>query len=452
MSLSRHLFSCLTFSLLAIAACGDEPPKQFADAATIDARRDDAAADAAPDAAMPGVVKAIAVRFGQIMEGATVIFQNADGSTISTKLTDATGEASETMLPGGIVNILLEQALVLRRATARGGPSNEVVSFVGVKPGDVLRTSDVTPNIAFVAREVMLPPQPQRVFLNIMTSCAYGGVLTTTPTITVALDPACTTTSIFVSARDSSNLSLGSFYKANVTVPATGAIDLSAETFAADRQLDIVVSNPSAEVNSIFVTGSLSDGKHEYASTDNSQFSPSPVLATNNGAVTISGAIGPELLLRSSLGRGNSGHQEFFELAAPATSYTLNLTGQLLPWIDTVPTLNVATGEVTWTEAPGDAPEAIQFRAYVYRPDTALSFARTVISPYRMGAVKIPKLPGTAAQYDLVATDIPNLGVALVKVGLGYDLLRPLLSRTYNTGVLQGQRGRVRFSYSQFLD
>lgn len=448
MSLPRQLFSCLTLSLLATAACGDEPSKQFADAATIDARRD----DAAPDAAVAGVVKAVAVRYGQIMVGATVVFQNADGSTISTKLTDATGEASETMLPGGIVNILLEQGPISGRAIARGGPANEVVSFLGVKPGDVLRTSDVSPNIAFVAREFTLPTLPQGGFLNIMTSCAYGGLLTTTPTITVALDPACTTTSVFVSMRDAANVSLGSFYKANVTVPATGPIDLSAETFAADRQLDVAVNNTPAEVGSLVVTGSLSDGKLEYASTDNSQFSPSPVLATNTGAVTISGAVGPDLLMRSSLSRGNNGYQEIYELAAPATAYTLNLTGQVLPWIDTFPALNVANGEVTWTETPGDVPEATQFRAYVYRPDTMLSFARTVIAPYRTGAVKIPKLPGAAAQYDLVATDTPNFGIALVKVGVGYDLLRPLLSRTYNTGALQGQRGRVRFSYSQFLD
>ena len=114
--------------------------------------------------------------------------------------------------------------------------------------------------------------------------------------------------------------------------------------------------------------------------------------------------------------------------------------------------LNVATGEVTWTEVPGDAPEAIQFRAYVYRADTSLSFTRTVVAPYRMGAVKIPKLPGTAAQYDFTATDTLNIGVALVKVGVGYDLLRPLLARTFDNSALQGQRGRVRFSYSPILD
>jgi hypothetical protein len=156
--------------------------------------------------------------------------------------------------------------------------------------------------------------------------------------------------------------------------------------------------------------------------------------------------------MRPGLTRGSVGYQEMIELAAPASAYTLNLTGQLLPWVDTLPALNIATGDATWTETPGDAPEAIQFRAYAFRSDTNLSFARTVIAPYRMGAVKIPKLPGAAAQYDFLATDTPNLGVALVKVGVGYDLLRPLLARTFSNGALQGQRGRVRFSYSQFLD
>jgi hypothetical protein len=448
MSLPRQLFSGLTLSLLATAACGDEPSKQFADAPTIDART----ADAAPDAAVPGIVKAVAVRYGQIIEGATVIFQNADGSTISTKLTDATGEASETMLPGGIVNIVLAEGPVLGRFAVRGGPANEVVSFLGVKPGDVLRTGDASPNLTFATREFTLPTLPPGAFLNIMTSCGNNGVLTATPPITVSLDAACTTTSVFVSIRDPMNLSIGSFYKANVTVPATGPINLSAETFAADRQLDVAVNNTPADVSSLVVTGSLSDGRLEYASADNSQFSPSPVLAANAGVVTISGAVGPDLLVRTGLNRGNNGYQEIFELAAPAAAYALSLTGQVLPWVDTFPALNIATGEVTWTETPGDTPEAIQFRAYTFRADTKLSFARTVIAPYRMGAVKIPKLPGTAAQFDFLATDAPSLGIALVKVGVGYDLLRPLLSRTYGTTALQGQRGRVRFSYSQFLD
>ncbi len=448
MSLPRQLFSCLTLSLLATAACGDDPAKQFADAPTPDAR----SIDAAPDAQVPGIVKAVAVRFGKILEGATVIFQNADGSTISTKPTDATGEASETMLPGGTVNIVMEQGPISGRAIARGGPANEVVSFVGVKPGDVLRTGDTYPTLTYVTRELTLPTLPQGALLNILISCANNGLVSGVPPITISLDAACTTTSVFVAVRDANNNPVGSFYKATVAIPATGAINVASETFTADRQLNVAVNNTPTDVSSLLVTCSLSDGKFEYAFTDNNQFSPSPVLASNSGAVTISGALGPDLLVRSSLSRGNNGYQEIFELAAPATTYALSLTGLVLPWVDTQPVLNVATGEVTWTETPGDAPEAIQFRAFTFRADTNLSFARTVIAPYRMGAVKIPKLPGTAAQYDFLATDRTNLGIALIKVGVGYDVLRPLLSRTYGTGALQGQRGRVRFSYIQFLD
>ncbi len=440
MSLSRRVFSCVALSLLATTACGDEPSKQFADAATPDA----------PVGPVAGTVKAVAVRYGQILKGATVIFQNADGSTISTKLTDANGEATETMLPGGVVNILLEQEV--RPLTVRGGPANEVISFLGVKPGDVLRTSDVRPTLTFVTREFTLPPLPPGAILNIITSCANNGVISSTPPITVSLDAACTTTGIFVAVRNNMNLSVGSFYKANVTIPATGAINLSAETLVADRQLGVAVTNTPAEVASLMLTGSLGASWLDFASSDNYEFSPSPVQAANTGTISISGASGLDLLMRLNLRHNNGARQDIFELTAPATEYPLNLTGQLLPWIDSRTALDIATGEVTWTETPGAAPEAILFEATVVRSAGDLSFARTVIAPYRMGSIKIPKLPGAAARFDFVATDTPYSSVALVNVGVGYDLLRPVLARTYNNPALQDQRGRVRFSYSPVLE
>jgi hypothetical protein len=445
MSLSRNLFSLTAISLLANVACGDEPSKQFADAnKTIDSRT----VDAAPDAPVAGIVKAVSIRFGQILPGATVIFQNADGTTISTKTTDANGEATETMLPGGTVNIVLEPQLAKRKTAAFGGPTNEVVSFIGVKPGDVLRSGDLFVDTSLVSHQVNLPTVVGLARVEINTSCGQT-FLANEPPFMINLETGCTTANMLVVMRDANNAPLGSFYKANVTIPATGAIDLSAETLVANTTYNVSVTNVPTDVSTMNVYIARSAGRIE-AATDSSYFQPATVAATNNGAVILFGATTPDLLAQTNLFRTNSGFQQLIDLVAPSASYSVDLAGQVLPWFDALPALNAATGEVTWTESAGAAPEAIQFRASTFRQATSLSFARTVIAPYHVGSLKIPKLPGPAAQYDFITDDNPNLAVALIKVGVGYDVLRPVLAHPFDRTTLQGQRGRAQVSYSNF--
>ncbi|HPH66187.1 MAG TPA: carboxypeptidase-like regulatory domain-containing protein [Kofleriaceae bacterium] len=445
MTPQRYLLSLTVLSLVGVTGCGDEPSKQFADAnPNVDARLGDAALDA-PAA---GVVKAVSIRFGEIVPGATVIFQNADGSTISTKTTDANGEATETMLPGGTVNIVLEQTFTKRKTVAFGGPTNEVISFVGVKPGDVLRSGDLFAVAPMMSHQINLPTVPGVSRIEIATSCG-NAFLINEPPFLIDLETGCTTANMLVVMRDANNGTLGTFYKGNVTIPASGAIELSTEPLLADSTFNVSATNVPADINSLNMYIARSAGRIEGA-TDNAFFQPETVAATNTGTVQIYGATAPDLLAQTNYFRANGGFQQLVELVAPSTAYALDFAGQVLPWFDSQPALNLATSEVTWTESAGAAPEAIQFRATTFRQAAGFSFARTVIAPYQLGSLKIPKLPGPAAKYDFIADDNPNLGVALIKVGVGYDVLRPLLAHPFDRSTLQGQRGRARVSYSNF--
>jgi hypothetical protein len=405
------------FGLLASLSCGDDPKRQLTDAAPAV----DGATDArSPDANVGGIVKVTAILFGSIVPDATVIFQNADGSEISSKKTDVLGQASETMLPGGIVNVVLESPV------PTGGPSNTVVSFVEVKPGDVLSTGKLSSIASFLTHDITLPPSGAGSDSITATSeCGSAFSLPSNGIGTIGIRDNCTMTDFFVRSRNASGTDVGAFLKKNVAIPA-GAITIVGETYKLDKTFKLNINNVPSDIMTLSASALLSDGKTDLFPSSFSSFTPVPVALNNTGTVTIPDVAAPVVQVSINMQQTPSSNfrQDVYDNTAVA-DYTLDLTGKLLPWITTVPTLDSGTATITWTEASGGvAPEAIIAFASEFRTPPGVSFGRYIIAPYRAGTLKVPRLSGDAAKYDFVASDTPSIGVHMMKAGVGYDAIR----------------------------
>lgn len=128
--------------LIPIAGCGDDggadtDASVTADAAVADAGPDaapaaDAAPDATPDAAPPGAVTiTILDPADQGVAGIDLVFSNADGSLISHQLTDAAGQATETVPGDAMISLALMD-----------GGSRVLYTIGHVQPGDAIVFSD----------------------------------------------------------------------------------------------------------------------------------------------------------------------------------------------------------------------------------------------------------------------------------------------------------------------
>jgi hypothetical protein len=445
--------SFATLGLVAALSCGDDPKRQLTDAATpVDGAADARRVDASPDATTAGLVKVTAILFGTILPNATVIFQNADGSEISTKTTDALGQVSETMIPGGIVNVVLESTTL-----PVGGPSNIVMSFVGVKPGDVLTTGTPFVSTTSTARDISLPPAGSGSdSMTAVSECGSQSSLSN-GIGSIFMQDGCTTANFYVTARDIIGTGIGSFYKKDVTIPATGTITIAGETYKPDKTLKIALNNVPSDVVSVSSSLLLGDGKIDFYPFNFLAYAPLPVVANNSGTAQVPDIAAPVLQASTQVRKDTvSSFTQQIEENAAVADYTVDVTAALLPWISALPVLDTSTASVTWTETSGEAPEAIVLQSNYFRvnpkPDPSLSFARIVIAPYRTGTIKIPRLSGAAAQYDFVSSDTPSIRISLVKVGVGYDIVRQAFGPTagfVDRRILGTQLGRLRRSTAQ---
>ncbi len=161
-SMKRITIGCAAVSIVLAAAvalaCGSSSDAQGgeADAATSDASTTavdgagpgpttDARAD---DGAASAPVTVTVTVAGAPEAGVTVVFHDATGAAIDAKLTGSDGKASRVVEAGGQVTV------------AMSGPGRRhLLTFVGVKPGDVLQAVDET-HASIVTEAITLPVAP----------------------------------------------------------------------------------------------------------------------------------------------------------------------------------------------------------------------------------------------------------------------------------------------------
>jgi hypothetical protein len=383
-----------------MAACGSRAGGTIDADVPNDSSRSDSGANIDArniDAGMPGPVKVIANFIGAAAPDVAVIFQNADDSLVTVVRTDANGEASAVMAPGGSVTIIL--------LSTRPGFASAVETYMGVEPGDVLQLGSRDPQVRRF--DIKLPAvAPADATYWALMNC--GGDVNIATSASIRVLAGCQAADIYVSARQKVNPyhDYGSFVVPNVSLPASGLLDLSAKTYTPAMSMTQELTNvpteasfASSTVRVRTATSGFWFGAAESAPSYPFRLMPPMVTAKIPGlAVT-------ELLVDTSIGwkhaNGKTSSLHVMERAATTSAYKLDLSTVLIPKMDSAPV--IGENLITWTESGAGTVDWIYGQMRITR--AGVLFDKVMHAPYQRNTLRVPVLPGEFAIYNKQATD-----------------------------------------------
>lgn len=417
---------------LVFAACsGSDKVKATPDAlATADA-------PTASDAAVEGPVTVRAVFRNTVVPGAKVIFRNPDGSERAIRATDAKGEATEPLLAGSSVTIVMESAVT---------QSNDLlVSYVGVKPGDVLQNAALAapPLTTFALR---LPALPAGASVVVLSTCGNGAQTAAAAEVPVMLDAGCASGNFAVLVRDANNGNLGSIYKADVVVGANRVIDLSNAALVPPGNRTLAIVNVPAGLTRLTATLNQTDGK--LALPPGASLTFEPVGTTNSGQAMISNVAGVSLV--ASLAATNSTTRlNYFVLQPDTAAPSIDLGAIAMPSVLTRPVFDGSTRSVRWVQSEGGQAHGVFALLSAVNLSTERRVSHQILAPYAEGEVRLPTMPPGFASLDIGTNHDVSVGnIALLALApRGYDGIRPNLAQLENAlQLLGGQAGMYGFS------
>jgi hypothetical protein len=349
------------------------------------------------DAGMPGPVRVVANFIGAAAPDVAVLFQNADDSLVTVVRTDANGEASAVMAPGGSVTIIL--------LSSRPGFATAVETYMGVEPGDVLQLGNRDPQVRRF--DIKLPAvAPADATYWALMNC--GGEVNIATSALIRVEAACQSADIYVSARQKVTpyRDYGSFIMPNAALPASGLLDLSAKTYtpavSMTQELTNVPTEASFASSTVRVRTATSGfwfGAAESYPSYPFRLMPPTVTAKIPGlAVT-------ELLLDTRIGwkhaNGKTSNLHVMERAATTSAYKLDLSTVLIPKMDTAPV--IGEGLITWTESGAGTVDWVYGQMRITR--AGVLFDKVIHAPYQRSTLHVPVLPGEFAIYNKQASD-----------------------------------------------
>lgn len=400
----------LLFATSATAlGCGDEPAKQFADAAP----KSDAGADAAPDAPTNGPVEVTVLGAGGPIAGATVVFQNADDTVVTSAITAANGVATQVMAPGGSVTVIANAS------------SSDAATVLAVNPGDKIKVRTNGPGVEEVYVDVSLTlPANSTGTYAVRSSCGpnYTGIAPTNNALSFSLPASCSQSSFVVkreATSGSGGLPAATIVKANVT-PTNGVYDLSDQTFAnlitnTLTGADIPTVDFVQGVVAPIVNGMVAELDESQAGIEPPGF---PTFSGTFQRVDSAAATKQtvDLMFRAA-------GQQLFVAIAPLGDYAFAGTTSMLPWLTDVSWNSTGNSATFTTAVGGTAPINGAFIAVGVSRGKSF-FTHRVVGPSAT-ALRFPVLPATLSNFNIVTGDSTFIEDAgLISSTGGYDALR----------------------------
>jgi hypothetical protein len=408
--------------LVVLVACGDDGVRHTPDATPHDGP---ATPDSAVDAA-PTPVSITTTVGGQAAGGIHVYFQNADSSVVLATVTDASGNASAVMQPGGYVT-----AISPYTPPSVANSNEQLSTFVGVKPGDHLVLAlPGTNNVTMVDVTAPVDQNASASLYDVYTPCGSTELSNpgsgASPTGTLYLSDCGATTDFLVVALDSSGNALDFVFTQNVAIAAQQTVDLTAGTYTAATTRTASYNNaPNASL-------SYSDTLLDVASPMYSRggFIGAAAVGTSYPMPAFTGA--NDLMVTQFT--GTQDYEYFVDWGPYTATFSTDLGPRLLPDFQSSPTFDPATHTLSFTEAAtGATPDFAYGSVSAFRTDTAGTHSWTwrIAAPHATSLV-YPHLPTDVYDYNITASDQPgNYDAMIGKVPGGYDAVRPYLLSQY---------------------
>lgn len=333
-----------------------------------------------------------------------VLFQDADGSTITEAMTDASGRASADMPDGGNLTVIRTY-----QVTPPAPPvPDQVVTYVGVKPGDRLVLGNPTTTATPAAINVVVPTGAQGT-VKVVTACGSGEGPAPNVPITVAGCPS--QLDFYVTDQSNSSFIANAAYGQSVDL-SQGMLrqDLTTTLNATDLQPNTAVS----------VEERIMSGTFELFTTDPKRVDQGPQ------SVDLPDVQGVDAVTVTTSQANNSTEMVASRATYAATPMVVDASAGLIPAVSN--TTYSPTG-ISWLEqGPGDADFVLAIlhvtRGGTPQPGAVNDYTRTVIAPHAGTSLSLPLLVGADAIYNPTVADQIAGGQALVKATGGYDAAR----------------------------
>jgi hypothetical protein len=424
----------------------------------------DAELDAPTDVATVDSVTITVTLGGSPKMGLTVFFQESDSALVRTMPTGADGKASAVLHAGGFVTVV-RRTVPDAPSEAPPGPSSQLFTFAGVKPGDDLHLDlePAAPELTEVTFDLSVPNEELGNTYKLYSSCggpvtigvgqspvragqglARPGSAAATPvTGSVTLAGCGGTADMLVGSHDAEGGFLASWqYQPAVTV-ANGLPVALTDAYQETTDIHFTYTSVASTLHNVSFVRELWSGRGRLISTG----LQATTLVDDTASATMLAPKPAGLLqvvtTQDDPGAGH-GRQSFIEWGGDE-DYTLDYGGGVLHGYASRPSAEVGSHMIQWSEAEGGvAPDFVLGRYELTRFDDSGSnfWSWQIVAPYAAGQPKLtyPVLPTTIYDYNPAAdeqVDVQRL--TTVKVPGGYDAFRAHAFTAIRESLFDGQ-------------
>ncbi|GEM_PF-6303591 len=340
--------------------------------------------------------------------GVRVIFQNADDSVIEEVMTDATGTASAQMTAGNVS--VIRTYVAVTPPPPEGNRVPEVVTYVGVKGGDLIELGKSEPtSVATPGAIVVKVPEVQGT-VTVKTPCGSGSGEAPNVAITVTNCPSMM--DMYVTQNDQG------FY---MQKPYAENIDVSLGVL--NESLASTVTATNVPLNSsVNVEQKIYAGGFMLFTTGDKRVDQQPQNVDMPNLTGVDGLV----LMRVTTQQQGAVMTGTRSLYSGAVS-SVDASAHPMPYI-MGNTKYEPTG-VTWMEAGTGAADAVMVTLAVTRgaamgmpPAIDAEYVRAIIAPHGATTLRIPAVPD--ARFNPSALDEMGGAIGLVSASGGYDAIR----------------------------
>jgi hypothetical protein len=389
-----------------------------------------------PDEPPPSQVRVAIKDANAPQAGVRVIFQNADDSVVLDTTTDAAGFATADMAAGNVTVIRTYPPVI--PVPPEGQRVPEVITYVGVKGGDLLELGNLEPVTPTTPTAIVVQvPAGAAGNVTVKTPCGSGAG--PAPNVAITVTNCGAMMDLYVTDGDQSSFFVQKPFAPNIDVSGLALRGrLGAQLASSNVPLDSTVNVDQRLVAGMFTLYSSGEKRVDETPAN----------------VNVPDITGMDQLLVTRINTANKGTQLVTERTR-FTNSTVNVdaSASLIPYVGQVeyqPTM------VTWVEdTAGGAgvADAVLVTYDVTRgagmggtPALDAEYRRIVLAPHAGLSLRMPVLPD--ALYNPSMADQFGGAFGIVRATGGYDALRKHAFAASNIAETVALDGKITLSYS----
>lgn len=381
----RRLGMSLGLTLgLGLVACGDSPTIPDAGGGLpIDSAGPGVDAPAQVDASTAGVTVTVTAytwdNTAQLVPGADVLVHAAGGASVTSRTTtDAAGQATVTVPPGGTVTVV---------------DGNELTTFHAVEDGDQLVAGIATSFGTSAGGIVTIPAGPAGTTnYRVVGPCVFGQSNTTTVPINIRSACGAAPRELLVEARDTPGNKLGYLFQAGVGVAPATTVAVTG-TYAAPGTFNVNLGGLPAGTTGVAIRHFATVGPNIIGG--NTETLPPPTGSSVTAALQHPAGIGDRTLTGYFIYDGNGGIRSV-ETALGQASTTLTVADVGAELVPAVTGFAGTPSGLTWTLGAGLPVDGMVLTLEALEKTAVRGTWRLVLPPGATGATE-PMLPADLA-------------------------------------------------------